>query len=234
MTDPGSGTAGSSVIRIVVADDHAVVREGVRRVLADEPGFSVVGEASSGGEVLRVIEETRPDVVLLDLGLPDIGGLEIVSRLRQEGSRPRVLILSMHDEKEYVVRAVGSGVDGYLLKDEAEPKMLREAVRAVYGGDSYFSVTAAAALAGAVRSQTAASLEPDPLDELTDRETEVLCLVASGHTNKEMAAQLGISRRTVETHRENLMRKLSIHSVAGLTRFALEHGLLGEDDPEAP
>lgn len=219
----------AGAIRIVVADDHAVVREGVRRVLADEPDFSVVGEASSGQEVLRVIEETEPDVVLLDLGLPDIGGLEVVRRLRQLGPGPRVLILSMHDEKEYVVRAAASGVDGYLLKDEAEPKMLRAAVRAVHGGDSYFSATAAAALAGAVRSQSADAGEPDPLKALTDRETEVLCLVASGRTNKEMAAELGISRRTVETHRENLMRKLEIHSVAGLTRFALERDLLDVD-----
>lgn len=220
---------GGDTIRIVVADDHAVVREGVRRVLDDEPGFSVVGEASTGREVLRVIEESDPDVVLLDLGLPDIGGLEIVRRLRQAGPDPRLLILSMHDEKEYVVRAASAGVDGYLLKDEAEPKMLRAAVRAVYGGDSYFSATAASALAGAVRSRSEVAAEPDPLDHLTDRETEVLCLVASGRTNKEMAAELGISPRTVETHRENLMRKLSIHSVAGLTRFALERDLLGGD-----
>lgn len=226
MNDP---TAGGETIRIVVADDHAVVREGVRRVLDDEPGFSVVGEASTGREVLRVIEESDPDVVLLDLGLPDIGGLEIVRRLRQAGPDPRLLILSMHDEKEYVVRAAAAGVDGYLLKDEAEPKMLRAAVRAVHEGDSYFSATAAAALAGAVRSRSEAGAESDPLDELTDRETEVLCLVASGRTNKEMAAELGISPRTVETHRENLMRKLSIHSVAGLTRFALERDLLGGD-----
>jgi DNA-binding NarL/FixJ family response regulator len=224
----GGPAAGTEAIRIVVADDHAVVREGVRRVLDDEPGFSVVGEASSGREVLRVIEETAPDVVLLDLGLPGIGGLEIVRRLRQAGPDPRVLILSMHDEKEYVVQAAAAGVDGYLLKDEAEPKMLRAAVRAVHEGDSYFSATAAAALAGAVRSRSAAA-RPDPLDDLTDRETEVLCRVASGRTNKEMAAELGISPRTVETHRENLMRKLSIHSVAGLTRFALERGLLGSD-----
>lgn len=107
--------------------------------------------------------------------------------------------------------------------------MLRAAVRAVHGGDSYFSATAAAALAGAVRSQSWDAGEPDPLEALTDRETEVLCLVASGRTNKEMAAELGISRRTVETHRENLMRKLEIHSVAGLTRFALERGLLDAD-----
>lgn len=221
-------------IRVVVADDHAVVREGIRRVLDDDPGFEVVGEASSGAQVLDVVEKNRPDVVLLDIGMPDIGGLEILRRLRTAGPRPAVLVLSMHDDSEYVLRAVRAGVDGYLLKDEAEPAMLRTAVRAVHGGDSYFSATAAALLAGALRPSAAA--EPYPLAPLTDRELEILRLVASGRSNKEMASELGISRRTVETHRENLMRKLEIRSIAGLTRLALEQGLLDEgngDDPPA-
>lgn len=216
-------------IRIVVADDHAVVRQGIRRVLDDEPGFVVVGEASTGVEVLAAIETLDPDVVLLDLGMPEMGGLDVLRRVHESGGpSPRILVLSMYDEAEYVLRAVEAGVDGYLLKDEAEPTMLRTAVRAVFAGDSYFSSTAAAALAGALRPTGGGGPEPDPLAELTDRELEVLALIASGKTNREMAAELGISRRTVETHRENLMRKLEIHSVAGLTRLALEQGLLDE------
>ncbi len=215
-------------IRVVVADDHAVVREGIRRVLNDDPDVTVVGEASTGVEALAIIEDRRPDVVLLDLGLPDITGLEVVRRLQEAGAPPRVLVLSMHDDDEYVLRAVRAGVDGYLLKDEAEPAMLRAAVRSVHAGDSYFSSTAAASLAGALRSPTDAGPEVDPLDRLTERELEVLRLVATGRSNKEMAAELGISRRTVETHRENLMRKLGIHSIAGLTRLALEQGLLDD------
>lgn len=215
-------------IRIVVADDHAVVREGVRRVFEEDAGLTVVGEAATGAEALRAVEATRPDVLVLDVGLPDLGGLEVLRRLRSSGPEPRVLVLSMHDDAEYVIRAVQTGVDGYLLKDEAEPTMLRTAVRAVYEGHSYFSSTVAAALTGAL--QPPRRPEPDPLAPLTDRELDVLRLVASGRTNKEMAAELGISRRTVETHRGNLMRKLDIHSVAGLTRFALEHGLLEADD----
>jgi len=220
-------------IRIVVADDHAVVREGIRRVLDDEPDFVVVGEASTGEEVLAAIETARPDVVLLDLGMPGPGGLEVIRRLRGAGPPgPRILVLSMYDEAEYVLRSVEAGVDGYLLKDEAEPTMLRTAVRAVHAGDSYFSSTAAAALAAALRAAPEDAPGADPLARLTDREREVLRLIASGRTNREMAGELGISRRTVETHRENLMRKLEIHSVAGLTRLALEEGLL--DDGGAP
>jgi len=218
-------------IRVVVADDHAVVREGIRRVLNDDPDVTVVGEASTGAQTLETIEDCRPDVVLLDLGLPDMTGLEVVRRLRRAAAPPRVLVLSMHDDDEYVLRAVRAGVDGYLLKDEAEPAMLRAAVRSVHAGDSYFSSAAAASLAGALRPTTDAGPETDPLDRLTERELEVLRFVATGRSNKEMAAELGISRRTVETHRENLMRKLDIHSIAGLTRLALEQGLLDEGNP---
>lgn len=220
-----------SPIRVVVADDHAVVREGIRRVLDDDPDVTVTGEASTGAEALAIIEDCRPDVVLLDLGLPDITGLEVVRRLRQTGAPPRILVLSMHEDDEYVLRAVRAGVDGYLLKDEAEPAMLRAAVRSVHAGDSYFSSTAAAALAGALQPPPETGPEAGPLDRLTERELEVLRLVATGRSNKEMAAQLGISRRTVETHRENLMRKLDIHSIAGLTRLALEQGLLDDGNP---
>ena len=214
-------------IRVVVADDHAVVREGIRRVLDEASGFLVVGEAVSATEVVQVVRSSRPDVVLLDIGMPDGGGLEVVRRLGADDDRPRLLVLSMHDDREYVLQAVRAGVDGYLLKDEAEPAMLRTAVRAVHAGDSYFGATAAAVLAGALGARDQA--DPDPLARLTDRELEVLELVASGHSNKEMASRLGISRRTVETHRENLLNKLGIRSIAGLTRLALEHGLLGDE-----
>lgn len=219
-------------VRVVVADDHAVVREGIRRVLDEDPDFTVVGEASTGVEALEVVGASRPDVVVLDLGMPDVSGLEVARRLRDEGPLPRILVLSMHDDSEYVLRAVRAGADGYLLKDEAEPAMLRTAVRAVHGGDSYFSPTAATVLASALRPPSGAEADADPLGSLTERELEVLRLIATGRSNKEMASELGISRRTVETHRENLMRKLDIRSIAGLTRLALERGLLEEGNPE--
>lgn len=220
----------SEPIRVLIVDDHAIVREGIRRVLDGDPGFDVVAEASSAADALEAVAETRPDVVLLDLGLGDVGGLEALRLLRESDAQPRVLVLSMHDDAEYVRRAVEAGVDGYLLKDEAEPAMLRTAVRTVCGGSSYFSATAAATLAAALRpAPERADIEADPLAPLTDRELEILRLVATGRSNKEMAARLGISRRTVETHRENLMRKLEIRSVAGLTRLALEQGLLADE-----
>ncbi|MFQ5529198.1 MAG: response regulator [Gemmatimonadota bacterium] len=214
-----------SPIRIVVADDHALVREGIRHVLDDVEGFEVVAEAGNGREALESVENTDPDVVLLDLTMPGLGGLEVTSRLRASSELPRVLILSMHDETEYVLRAVRAGADGYLLKDDAGPEMLRDAVAAVHAGDSFFSPRAAAALALSVRTVEEKGA-PQPLESLTGREIDVLRLLASGQSNKQMASELGISRRTVESHRESLMRKLRIRTVAGLTRLALEQGLL--------
>jgi len=217
----------ASPIRIVVADDHALVREGIRRVLDEATEFEVVAEASDGDEALSRVRELDPDVLLLDLTMPGVGGLEVTRRIRAESTRPRIMILSMHDETEYVLQAVKAGADGYLLKDDAGPEMLRRAVSAVHSGESFFSPRAAAALAVSVRSDEA-QLVPQPVDLLTGRELDVLRLLASGQSNKQMATELGISRRTVESHRESLMKKLGIRTVAGLTRLALEQDLLQE------
>ena len=217
----------ASPIRIVVADDHALVREGIRRVLDEATEFEVVAEASDGDEALSRVRELDPDVLLLDLTMPGVGGLDVTRRIRAESTRPRIMILSMHDETEYVLRAVKAGADGYLLKDDAGPEMLRRAVSAVHSGESFFSPRAAAALAVSVRSDEA-QLDPQPVDLLTGRELDVLRLLASGQSNKQMATELGISRRTVESHRESLMKKLGIRTVAGLTRLALEQNLLQE------
>lgn len=212
-------------IRIVVADDHALVREGIRRVLDEVPEFEVVAEAANGQEALDCVKRTEPDVLLLDLTMPGIGGLAVTRLIRSESDRPRVIILSIHDEEEYVVRAVQAGADGYLLKDDAGPKMLRHAVTVVHSGESFFSPRAAGVLAVSVRN-VESDPSPQPIDSLTGREFDVLRLLASGESNKQMAAALGISRRTVESHRESLMKKLGIRTVAGLTRLALEQGLL--------
>jgi len=215
-----------SLIRIVVADDHALVREGIRRVLDEVLEFEVVAEAADGHEAMDHVKELDPDVLLLDLTMPGIGGLDVTRQIRAESDRPRVLILSMHDEAEYVLQAVRAGADGYLLKDDAGPEMLRNAVSAVHSGESFYSPRAAAALAVSVREEQPAL---QPLDLLTRRELDVLRLLASGQSNKQMATALSISRRTVESHRESLMKKLEISSVAGLTRLALEQGLLKEN-----
>jgi DNA-binding NarL/FixJ family response regulator len=210
-------------IRVLVADDHTIVRTGIRHVLEGEPGFDVVGEASTGTEAFDLAVELHPDVVVLDISMPGESGLQIAARLGTVSSPPRVLILSMHDNAEYVLESVRAGAHGYLLKDTAATE-LRSAIRAVCRGESYFSPPVASRLSAAVRSEhetPAASLE-----QLTAREREVLEGIARGRTNKEIAAELGISYRTVETHRESLMKKLQIRTVAELTRFALSTGIV--------
>jgi DNA-binding NarL/FixJ family response regulator len=190
------------LIRVLVVDDHAVVREGIRSVLEGTPGFEVVGEAGDGAEAMVLAEQHEPDVVLLDVTMPGQSGLQVAGRLRQRLPSIRVLILSMHDRTEYVLEAVRAGASGYLLKD-AGPAEVREAVRTVQQGDAYFAPAVAQKLSAALRGE----LEEE---------------------QRRIAGELGISPRTVETHRESLMRKLRIHTVAGLTRFAIEAGLISD------
>jgi DNA-binding NarL/FixJ family response regulator len=212
-------------IRVLVADDHAVVREGIRHVLERGPGFQVVAEAANGGEALRHAEAERPDVVVLDVSMPGDSGLRVAAELRRRVPEARVLILSMYDNTEYVVEAVRAGAHGYILKDTAATD-LRKAVEAVHSGEAFFSPAIAKRLSAAVRGEIDHESRTGALAQLTGRERDVLVGIAKGQTNKEIAAELGISHRTVETHRESLMRKLRIHTVAGLTKFALETGLV--------
>ncbi len=212
-----------SSIRVLVADDHTVVREGIRHVLDGEPGFTIVAEAATAAEAVRLAEAEKPDVVLLDITMPGESGLQAAVRMRKLVPETRILILSMHDNPEYVLESVRAGAHGYLLKDSAATE-LRQAIRAVHQGEEYFSAPIAHRLRAAVRGQ--AGELPGPLDVLTGREREVLVGIALGRTNKEIASELGISHRTVETHRESLMRKLGIKTVAGLTKLALETGLV--------
>jgi DNA-binding NarL/FixJ family response regulator len=210
-------------IRVLVADDHTIVRTGIRHVLEGESGFEVVGEAANGAEVLSLAVSLQPDVVVLDISMPDESGLQVADRLRRGSAPPRVLMLSMHSNAEYVLESVRAGAHGYLLKDAAATE-LRSAIRAVCRGESYFSPPVAGSLSAAVRGEHAA---PTSLvSQLTGREREVLQGIARGLTNKEIAAELGISHRTVETHRESLMRKLQIRTVAELTRLALATGVI--------
>ncbi|MGH7675381.1 MAG: response regulator [Gemmatimonadales bacterium] len=211
-------------ISVLVADDHAVVREGIRSVLVAEPGFRVVGAAADAAEALTLAQRHEPDVVLLDITMPGESGLSVASRLRDLLPTTRVLVLSMHDRTEYLLEAVRAGASGYLLKD-ASPATLREAVGAVHRGEAYFCPVIARRLSAALRGQLQADERRGTVGRLTPREREVLVLIASGRTNKQIAAELGISPRTVETHRESLMRKLRIRTVAGLTRFAIDAGL---------
>ncbi len=212
-------------IRVLVADDHALVREGIRHVLDAEPGITVVAEAANGREAVELALQHRPDVVVLDITMPEETGLKAAARLRDLMPDVRVLLLSMHDQAEYVREGMRIGTQGYILKDSAGEE-LRAAIRAVHAGGTFFSPAVVKRLTSAatVEAPAAAAL----LAVLTPRERDVLDGVARGLTNKAIAADLGISRRTVEAHRESLMRKLEIHNVAGLTRFALEVGLAQE------
>lgn len=215
----------TTIIRVLIADDHALVREGIRHVLDAEPGIEVVAEASNGREAVELALHHRPDVVLLDITMPEETGLRAAARLRELLPGAKVLLLSMHDHGEYVREGMRIGTHGYILKDSAGEE-LRAAIRGVHAGGTFFSPAAVrrlSALDDPSEAPPAASLE-----SLTPRERDVLRGVARGLTNKAIAAELGISPRTVEAHRESLMRKLQIHSVAGLTRFALEAGLVGE------
>lgn len=218
-------------IRILLADDHALVREGIRRVLEQDDEFEVVAEAGDGDEAFALALEHRPDVALVDLTMPGASGFELAARLTADLPSTAVLVLTMHDESEYVTRAVRAGARGYLLKDEAGPSLLRDAVRAVHAGDTFFTSAVADRLAKGLRGGDAAAQGGTGLDALTAREVEVLRGIALGSSNKQIAADLGISRRTVESHRESLMRKLEIRSVAGLTRFALDAGLVDHGTP---
>jgi RNA polymerase sigma factor (sigma-70 family) len=211
-------------IRVIVADDHSVVREGIRTVLEASNDFDVIAEAATGEEALRLIAEHDPDVAILDITMPELSGIEVITRLRERAARTSVLILSMHDHPEYVLGAVRAGADGYLMKS-AGPAEVRDAVRAVAEGRESFSRRVTQQLSSALRDEAGRETSRDRLEQLTPREKEVLVRVAEGRTSREIAEEFGISHRTVETHRESIMRKLGIRTVAGLTRFALEAGI---------
>jgi DNA-binding NarL/FixJ family response regulator len=211
-------------VRVLVADDHAIVRTGIRHVLETEPGFAVVAEASTGTEALALALELEPDVAVLDISMPGVSGLQAAAKLRDRCPNMRILILSMHDNTEYVLESLRVGVHGYLLKDSAAEE-LGAAIRAVCRGESFFSPPIARQLGAVVRGELGGA-PGGALASLTSRERQVLIGVAGGRTNKEIAQELGISHRTVESHRESLMRKLDVYTVAGLTKIALAEGLI--------
>ncbi len=217
----------NQTIRVLIADDHAVVREGIRQVLSPKHGFEVVAEAENSAQTLALMRDHEPDIVLLDITMPGKSGLDITSDLRSEFPDIPVLMLTMHDRGEYVLEAVRAGAKGYVLKD-ALPNQLRQAVRTVVEGQEYFSEETSSKLSDALRTEIAHERKRSSLGALTSREQEVLQLVANGSTSKEIGASLNISPRTVESHRENIMRKLDIRSIAQLTRFAIEVGLVEE------
>jgi DNA-binding NarL/FixJ family response regulator len=207
-------------VRVLLADDHELVRAGVRKVLENSSGFEVVGEASRGDETLAKLAELEPDVLLLDLNMPGGDGFEVLRSARDTAGGARILVLSLHVQAEYVSRAVREGADGYLSKDLAAQE-LPDAIASVMAGKPWYSAAVQEVLAKVVRTGGTR-----PLEKLTPREREVLVGIARGLTSKEIGAQFNISARTVETHRAALMRKLDVRSIALLTQLAIREGLV--------
>jgi two-component system, NarL family, response regulator NreC len=209
---------------IVLADDHHVVRKGIRALLEAEADFRLVGEASDGLETVQLVERLRPDVLVLDLMMPGLNGIEVARQVRQRSPETQVVILSMHANDDYVLEALRTGVIGYVLK-EASISELVEAVHDAAAGRRFLSpVLAERAIDAYVRQTQESAL--DRYETLTDREREVLHLAAEGLTNAEVAERLCISRRTVETHRSNMMRKLKLENQTDLVRYALRKGVI--------
>jgi len=209
-------------IRILVVDDHPIVRRGISMCLNHQTRIQVVGEAADGREALVKVRELRPDVVLMDIDMPQMNGMAVTDLLRREMPDIKVIILSMCSNTEYVMRIIECGARGFVLK-EAPPAELVQAIETVHAGQTHFSPDVArVALNHVVRGGS----ESTPASRLTNREREVLVHIADGMSNKEIAHHLSIGVRTVETHRERIMRKLDIHTVAGLTRFAIVQGMV--------
>ena len=207
-------------IRILVADDHAVVRQGFGRILAAEPDMEIVAEAGNGREVVDRAEEVRPDVVIMDVAMPELNGIEATRAMMVSSPQIRVLAVSMHKEAVYVREVLRAGARGYLIKDAQEQDLI-EAVRAVWQGKGYISPGIAESVLVDYRKHVT-----DPVDRLTVREREVLRLIAEGKTNKEIARMLGLSVYTVDAHRGNIMDKLNLRSAAEIVRFAMRNGLV--------
>ena len=213
----------ASRIRIVVADDHTLVRDGVVSILARDPGIVVVGQASDGRAALEVVRSTRPDVLVIDLSMPRMTGLEVVRRVHEETPQLAILVLTMHAEEEYVLHAVRAGARGFLLKDSAGDELLA-AVRALGAGQVWFGGHAAGVLARQVEHPGAAL--DDPYRNLTARERDVFHLLIEGLTTKELAQRLGISAKTAENHRARVLEKLQCRNTAEAIRYAVRRGLL--------
>jgi two-component system response regulator NreC len=211
--------------RVLLADDHGIVRTGLRFVLESEPGMAVVAEASNGREAVALCEQLKPEVAIVDVAMPQLNGIEAVSLIGKTSPKTQSLILSMHTDESYILRAISAGAKGYILKDAVEDEIL-PAVRAVLNGKSYFSPSIAKTLSeDYIRYLRQRGLE-DSYELLTDREKEVLQLLAEGRSNKEVANVLGLSVTTVETHRTNLMQKLGLHSTAEIVLYAVRKRII--------
>ena len=213
-------------LRVILADDHTLVRAGLRTLVEQLKDVSVVAEAKDGHEVLTFAATHHPDIVLMDLSMPGMNGLEAALRLKKEHPQVRIIVLSMHASEEYVLQALRAGASGYLVKDSA-PLELGLALQAVSRGETYLSPPISRQVVDSYMQRLGQADEP--LAMLTGRQREILQLIAEGSSTKDIARKLNLSVKTVETHRAQLMERLDIHDVAGLVRFAVRHGLVGTE-----
>jgi len=211
-------------IKILIADDHGVVAEGLKHLIEAQPDMQVVGTVGDGREAVRLAREAQPDVVLMDLSMPELNGADATRAIVERDSRCRVIVLSMYAEREYVRRALKAGASGYVVKRSAAKEVV-DAIRAVYAGQRYLSPR----VADVMIDDYTAEDKQDPLARLSAREREVLQLLAEGRTGAEIAVRLALSQKTVETYRARLVEKLGIRDVAGLVKFAIQRGIVSLD-----
>jgi two-component system response regulator NreC len=212
-------------LRVLLADDHAIVRRGLRSLIESQPELKVVAEAADGLEALRLSEEYQPDAIILDVAMPKLNGIEVAERVQKQSRPPSVIILSMHADESYIIRALAAGARAYLLKDATDEDLL-PALRAVASGKPFFSPTVTGVLIEDYVRQLQARGLTDSYHLLTDREKEVLQLLAEGRTNKEVAVLLDVGVSTVETHRANLMQKLNLHNTAEIVLYAVRKRII--------
>jgi len=213
-----------SAISVVLADDHAIVRDGLRMILEAQGDITVVGDAADGRQAVRLIQQLRPDMAVMDIAMPELNGIEATYEIRQTCPETQVVILSMHSTAEHVFRALQAGAQGYLLKESAGMEMV-EAVRAVHAGRRYLSQRITETMIDDYLRQRQAAERKSPLERLTPREREVLQLVVEGKSSAEIGDILSLSPKTVETYRSRLMRKLGLRDLPSLVKFAIQHGI---------
>lgn len=219
--------------RIGIAEDHTILRAGLRMLVETNPRFEVVGEAQDGIDAIKMVESLHPDLVLMDLSMPRMNGMRAIQEIKRVVPGTRVLVLTVHKTEEYILEALRAGADGYVLKDASQNELMH-ALDCVLSGNSYLSSGISGQVIEGYLGTKRGATPSTSLDKLTQRERDILKMVAEGYKNKDIAASLCVSKKTVEKHRANLMRKLDLHSVAAVTAFAMEKGLVTQQIDRPP
>ncbi len=226
MTTTASNTVNlrdtfGAIVRVLLVDDHTLVRDGLRRLLEDEAGFEVVGQARDGREAVEMAISLQPDVIIMDIAMPSLGGIDATARIKKAKPSAKVIALSMFMDEEYIVQAIGAGASGYVMKDAPAAELI-EAIRAVARGERYFDAQIPDATISRLKTEQPAAAG----SKLTPREREVLQLLAEGHTVRQIGELLGLSRKTVDVHKTHLMKKLDIHNRVGVVRYAIQNKII--------